>query len=173
MSVKKKVLRVGCLLVVIALGITWFSPAGKAIRDLVPIFFKKDISGTEAFKGDLEDRLKAMYTAAELYQTSEDAYPEADKWMDELLTRLKTQNLKKGEAEKKIMRPDLQDKDGEYGFAINTAAAGKYKGDIKDPKTILIFESKDTKKNASGDPKTDGLAGGKGITIGGEIVNLE
>lgn len=169
---KKKVVAVASLIVLVGLGIAAFSPAGKAIRTLLPTFLQKDVSGTEAFKGDLNDRLKAMYTAADLYQQSEQAYPATDKWMDELLTRLQTQNLKPGEAEKKIKRPDLESNPDQYGFALNKEIAGKYKGDIKDPKTILIFESNDTKKNASGDPKTDGKPGGEAITINGEIVKI-
>jgi hypothetical protein len=172
MSKRKKIVR-GSLLVgaVVIIGGS-FTPQGKAIRLLASTLLQKDVSGTEAYQGDIKDRLKAMQTAADLYHSSEDSYPKADKWMDDLLIRLQTQNLKKGEAEKKLKRPDLETNPDQYGFAINTAVAGKYKGDIKDPKAILIFESKDTKKNASGDPKADGKPGGEGITISGEIVKL-
>lgn len=163
---------IGCGVFLIALGISWFSPAGKAIRTLLPVLLVKDTSSTEAFKGDTEDRLKAMYTAADLYHKSEDSFPKAETWADDLLTRLQTQNLKEGEAQKKLKRPDLEAQADQYGFAINKEAAGKYRSDIKDPKTILIFESKETKKNAVGDPKTDGKPGGEGITINGEIVKL-
>lgn len=172
MSKGKKILR-GTLVVVAVLVIVGaFTPQGKAIRMLVGTLTQKDISGTEAYKGDIKDRLKAMQTAADLFHSSEDSYPKPEKWMDDLLIRLQTQNLKKGEAEKKLKRPDLESNPNEYGFALNTAVAGKYKGDIKDPLTILIFESSKTEKSAVGDPKTDGRPGGEGITISGEIVKL-
>ncbi len=172
MSKGKKIARGALVVLVIGCGIGWFTPEGKALRSLVGVLTQKDVSGTEAYKGDIRDRLKAMQTAADLYHSSEDSYPKAEKWMDDLLIRLQTQNLKKGEAEKKLKRPDLDTTPDQFGFAINTAVAGKYKGDIKDPKTILIFESKDTKKNAAGDPKADGKPSGEGITISGEIVKL-
>jgi len=172
MSVKKKVLRVGCLVLLVAIVVSAYSPAGKAIIALGKMALQKDVSGTEEYKGSVNDRLNAMRTAADLYHQSEDAFPKAETWMDDLLTRLQTQNLKKGEAEKKIRRPDLEATPDQYGFALNQAVAGKYKGDIKDPKTILIYESTETKKNASGNPKTDGKPGGSGITISGEIVTL-
>lgn len=172
MSLKKNILRVGAVVLIVAIGIVAISPAGKAIRTLLPAFLQKDVSGTEEFKGNVAERLKAMKTAADLYHQSEDAFPKAETWTDDLLARLQTQNLKPGEAEKKLKRPDLETSADQYGFAINKAVAGKYKGDIKDPKTILIFESKETKKNASGDPKTDGKEGGQGITISGEVVKL-
>ncbi len=172
MSTKRKVLGCGCGVLLIALGVTWFSPAGKAIRALLPIALMKDTAGTESFKGDLSDRLKAMYTAAELYHQSEDSFPKAETWTDDLLKRLQTQNLKPGEAEKKLKRPDLETIPDQFGFEINKEVAGKYKGDIKDPKTIMIFESKETKKNLSGDPKVDGKPGGQAITVSGELVNI-
>lgn len=157
---------------IVAIGIAAFSPAGRAIRTLLPAFLQKDVSGTEEFKGDVAARLTVMYTAADLYHQSEDAFPKAETWTDDLLARLQTQNLKPGEAEKKLKRPDLEASADKYGFAINKAVAGKYKGDIKDPQTILIFESKDTKKNAAGDPKSDGKEGGQGVTITGKVVKL-
>jgi len=60
---------------------------------------------------------------------------------------------------------------------MNDAASGKYKGDLKDPKTILIFDSSDTSRNAHGDPKkllpTPPRPGGNlGITVDGSIVKL-
>ncbi len=168
---KKVVLGTLAVLGVVVVGGA-FTPQGKAIRTLVSTFTQKDISGTEAYQGDIKDRLKAMHTAADLFHASEDSYPKADKWMDDLLIRLQTQNLKKGEAERKLKRPDVEATPDQYGFAINTAVAGKYKGDLKDPKTIIFFESKDTKKNAAGDPKLDGKPGGAGITVSGEIVKL-
>ena len=149
-----------------------FTPQGKAIRSLVATLTQKEVSGTEAYKGDIKDRLMAMHTAAELFHSSEDSFPKADKWMDDLLIRLQTQNLKKGEAEKKLKRPDFDKSPDQYGFAMNTSVAGMYKGDIKDANTIMIFESTDTRKNAVGDPKADGKSGGQGITVSGEIVKL-
>ena len=172
MAKRKKIVRGVAIAGIAIVGIGAFTPQGKAVRVLIATFTQKDVSGTEAYQGDVKDRLKAMHTAADLYNKSEDMYPKADKWMDDLLIRLQTQNLKPGEAEKKLKRPDLDAKPDQYGFAINAAVAGKYKGDIKDPKTVLIFESKDTKKNQAGDPKADGKPGGEGITISGEIVKL-
>jgi hypothetical protein len=172
MSKRKKIV-LGTLVVGSAIIVGGaFTPQGKAIRTLVSTLTQKDVSGTEAYRGDVHDRLKAMHTAADLFHSSEDSYPKAEKWMDDLLIRLQTQNLKKGEAEKKLKRPEEDANSDEYGFALNREVAGKYKGDIKDPKTILIFESVETMKNAVGDPKNDGKPGGEGITISGEIVKL-
>jgi hypothetical protein len=172
MSKGKKIVRNTALVGIAAVAIGSFTPQGKAVRSLIGTLTQKDVSGTEAYQGDIKDRLIAMRTAAELYHSSEDSFPKAEKWMDDLLVRLQTQNLKPGEAEKKMKRPDLESIPGEYGFALNKDVAGKYKGDLKDTKIVLIFESKETKKNAVGDPKLDAKPGGSGITVSGEIVKL-
>ena len=172
MSRRKKILRWSLVGGAVAIIGGSFTPQGKAIRTLVATLTQKDISGTEAYKGDIKDRLKAMQTAADLYHSSEDSYPKAEKWMDDLLIRLQTQNLKKGEAERKLKRPDIEMNPDQYGFALNKEVAGMYKGDIKDPLTILIFESNEITKNAVGDPKVDGKPGGEGITVSGKIVKL-
>jgi hypothetical protein len=77
-----------------------------------------------------------------------------------------------GEAERKLVRPDLGGKRGEFGYAINSECAGKYRPDIKNPKTILFFESIQTTKNLAGNPIIIGKQGAKAITIDGTIVNL-
>jgi len=110
------------------------------------------------------ERLKAIHTALMLYHDSEGQFPAANGWMDAIENRLATNDLKKGEAEKKLHRPDLPD--GQYGYSINAEAAGKYKDDLK-PGAALVFESKATTRNASGNPKTD--ASGASIGIDGKV----
>ena len=172
---KGKKIALGCLTVfVVAAPIIYFSPFGDAIRDILKTgVLEENKAFNREFQGDSIVRLKAMYTAADLYHQSEDKFPEAAEWMSDLLPRLKTDDLKAGEAEKKLIRPDLQKDPYKYGYALNSAVAGKYRDDIKEKDSILIYESIDTKKDAVGDPKTDGIVGGKGITIAGNIVDLK
>jgi len=110
------------------------------------------------------ERLMAIHTALSLYHDPEGQFPAANGWMDAIENRLATNDLKKGEAEKKLHRPDLPD--GQYGYSINAEAAGKYKDDLK-PGAALVFESKATTRNASGNPKTD--ASGASIGIDGKV----
>jgi hypothetical protein len=152
---------------VIGMGVAWFSPAGKAVRALFGMYVLDKSETNLSWNVDSEARLKAMHTAAMLFHDSEEAFPKADSWMDELLKRLNTDDLKEGEFVKKITRPDVT-ATGQFGYAINVAVAGKYKGDISDPKTVLIFESRQTQKNASGKPKEDAI--GMGVCIDGSIV---
>lgn len=165
---------IGCGVVVAVLAILCVAtPAGRAVVTLVKTLVQtRDTNESEAFKGDTADRLKAMLTAADLYHQSEDAYPMAKSWMDDLLTRLQTQNLKPGEANKKIKRPEFDGDPSKFGFAMNQDLSGKYKGDIAKKDTILFFESVKTEKNAVGDPEIDKKPGGQGITLEGKLVSL-
>lgn len=171
--VKGKKLAAGCgVFVVLASAIAWFSPAGDAVRDLLKTGILEKNEANAKFEGDTIAHLKALHTAAEVFHQSEEKFPDAATWMDDLLPRLKTGDLAKGEAEKKLVRPDLYGQSGSYGYAINSAVASKYKGDVKDEKAVLFFESSLTSKNASGDPMKEALKGGKGITAKGEIITL-
>ncbi|MDH4388667.1 MAG: hypothetical protein QE269_08070 [Fimbriimonas sp.] len=172
MAKGKKVLA-GCgVFMILGGAAAWFSPAGDAVRDLLKTGILEKNEANAKFEGDSITHLKALHVAAEVYHQSEEKFPEAVSWMDDLMPRLKTGDLAQGEAEKKLVRPDLQGKSGSYGYAINLAVAGKYRGDIKDEKAILFFESTNTRSNWADDPKTGALPGGKAITIKGEIVTL-
>ena len=107
-----------------------------------------------------------------LYHESEGQFPQAAEWMDAIANRITTTDMKPGEGEKKLHDPAYSGAD-QFGYALNAEASGKYKGDIKDKSAILIYESKTTIKNASGDPKKDERApGAKAVTLDGKIVSL-
>lgn len=167
----------GCLgfLILVGVILLFTTATGKAFRDLwkngaiqaavskVPQRKYEDKSS--------DDNLKALFTAFKLYQDSEGQYPDASKWMDQIAPRLVLNDLPKKEAEKKLVRPDLAGQADAYGYAINDAAAGKYIGDL--PKgTVLLFESSATARNAHGDPKKDGKAGGRAVTIEGSLASV-
>jgi hypothetical protein len=74
--------------------------------------------------------------------------------------------MSKAEAEKKLVRPGLA---SGFGYAMNDATSGKFKGDLKDPLTVLVYESKSTIKNAHGSPSGEkGLA----VTVSGKVLSL-
>ena len=106
-----------------------------------------------------------------LYHESEGQFPVAKGWMDAIQNRMRASNMSPEEAQKKLVRPDLMPpKAGVFGYAMNDALSGKYKGDIKNPKTVLVFESIQTDRNAHGDPST--AKGRMGVAIDGSIVRL-
>lgn len=132
-------------------------------------FFDK--SETVAYTATSEQNLKAIHTALLLYHSSEGQLPMANGWMDAIRNRLQTANLKPGEGEKKLRRPGVENG---LGYAMNDAASTRFTGDL-DPKTVLVFESKDVRPNAHGDPRADAL-GPEGktaaITVDGTIVRF-
>lgn len=160
--------KIGCSIVaVILLAVTWF--AGPPLLDLGRGGFLSCAPPKHEYSATSEQNLKAIYQAMMLYHESEGQFPEASGWMDAIGNRISSNDLKKGEEKKKLIRPDLLGQDGKFGYAMNPAASAKYKDDVKDPSTTpLIFESKETARNANGDPEKsrDGLA----ISVDGTIL---
>lgn len=117
------------------------------------------------------ENLKAIYTAMMLYHESEGQLPKSEGWMDAIGNRMQTSDMKGEEAQKKLIRPNLlPPKPGVFGYAMNDACSGKYRGDIKDPKTPLIYDSVSTARNAHGNPAKDKLKGGAAIAVDGTIL---
>lgn len=160
--------KIGCsIATAILLFLAWF--AGPPLLALGRGGFLSCAPPKHEYSATSEQNLKAIYQAMMLYHESEGQFPEASGWMDAIDNRLKTNDLEKGEEKKKLIRPDLLGQDGKFGYAMNPAASAKYKDDIKDgAKTPLIFESKETTRNANGDPEKirDGLA----ISVDGTIL---
>lgn len=161
-------------LVAILLGLIFFTEPGQAVQDLwrrgmIQAAVFKGKKG--AFKGGRKESLTAIHTALMLYHDSEEAFPPANSWMDAIEGRIVTNDLSKKGAEKKLVRPDLRDAEGLYGYAFNVKAAGKYKDDIGPATTALVYESKQTTRNASGDPATDADTDAMSIDVAGTVKN--
>lgn len=163
---------IGCITPIVIVGVlaVAFPEQRKAVLTAIKIYQEQAAdSKTHDYSGNSIENLRRMRTAMLLYSDSEDHFPEGNGWMDAIDTRLQTADLNKGEAEKKLVRPDLLGQSGLYGYAMNDACAGKFKGDIKDPNlTPLIFESSETGKNAHGDPAK--IRKGIAITVDGTII---
>lgn len=160
--------KIGCSIAgAILLLLVWF--AGPPLLDLGRGGFLSCAPPKHEYSATSEQNLKAIYQAMMLYHESEGQFPEANGWMDAIDNRISSNDLKKGEEKKKLIRPDLIGQEGNYGYAMNPVASAKYKDDVKDPSTTpLIFESKETVRNANGDPEKsrDGLA----ISVDGTIL---
>ena len=145
------------LLIVVALGAggLFLTAPGQAIRDIWGTgALQAAMSEPEmrAYHASTESNFKAIYTAMKIYEESEGAFPPADRWMDAIKGRMVVSDMTEEEAAKKLVSPSCVGKAGEFGYAMNEAASGKYSGDL-DAKMPLIFDSSDTKRNASGSPE--------------------
>lgn len=131
------------------------------------------------YSGSSMENLRALHQAISLYYESEGVYPDAAGWMDAAKGYVKTADLKKGEEMKKFVNPRIPEAEGVFGYAFNIALSMGYREDVADPAgTALIFESKDTKWNAHGepallqpDPELDG--GNNAVTVEGNAVPLK
>jgi hypothetical protein len=165
---KKAKIAVIAASVVVAIGVLLAGPL-KDLRNLYRHGLLQSDSGEDRrYAASREANLKSMFTALNLYQDSEGRYPEASGWMDAIQQHLRTSDMPAAEAEKKLVRPNLDHPSkGQYGYAINDAIAGKYSGDIKDPNTPMVFESQDLSRNAHGSPA--GQHGRLAVTMAGKI----
>lgn len=162
---RKAKIGLGILGVFIAAGV-YYNEEIRAAVGIVRSGALEKIEPVE-YNADREGNLKAIRTAMMLYHDTEDQFPVDAGWMDAIIPRLRTNDLKEGEQLKKLHRPGFSD--DKFGYAMNSACGGKYKGDIP-VGSVLVFESLATIKNAKGDPKKDGA--GLGITIDGKIVTV-
>ena len=159
---------VGGLVVIVAGVGIWAYPT---IHDLAPFLFpapEKKVGWTPG----TEVNLKALYTGMMLQHDSDGQFPQGTGWMDQIIKRVRNETLKAGAEKEKFIDPAAGGRPGEYGFAMNDAAAGKYKDDIKDKAMPLIFETTETQWNAHGDPAKIGRKNGIGISVDGKIVRL-
>lgn len=176
---KSKLLWVVLASIAFVLAVLAVSPAGNAVRDLLSAGVLDKTEGKKRFEGDTQERLKAIFTAASQYHRSEQMFPKAGSWMDDLRLRMRTADLKPGDELKKLIRPDLETSEDlknktpeASGYAMNARIAEMYDEDLKDPEIILFFESKATGWNQTGDPKLDSLTNGWAINLKGDLVRL-
>jgi hypothetical protein len=153
---------------VLALGLcVWLLPV---VRALMKVGLPQE-SQMREYEASNTNNLRAMHVALMLYHDNEDRFPEGAGWMDAISGLLRANDMTEEEAGKKLRDPRL--KGDAYGYALNSAVAGKYKDDAGDPSTPLVFNSSDTSRNAHGDPKELKPAeGGQAITIEGAIIPL-
>lgn len=151
-SGKKKAGKVVLGIVVAGLAVAGYL-FGPTVAALWKAGFFSDVKKSE-YVGTSKDNLRRLYTAMMLYHESEGQFPAAEGWMDAIENRLQTADLKDGEGKKKLHNPLLGE--DSYGYAMNSLASGKYVDDLPEgKKTILLFDSSKTSRDASGDPKLD------------------
>ena len=177
-GLRKRIVRIVGGLLVVALVYCGFR-FGKDVLNLWRSGILGDVLSKQEqrkYEGTSQVNLKAIYTALIGYHDSEGQFPDASGWMDEAKKRIKTADLAKEEAIKKLINPlALPAREGVYGYAMNDAVSRRFKDDIKTPdETPLVFASKQTGWNAHGDPKTDKAErSALAVTVSGKIIVLK
>lgn len=124
----------------------------------------------EKYRVSRDNNLKSIHRALMQVAESDGKLPEAGQWMESALLRLKTSDLTEEETRAKLQVPG--EKQG-YGYALNSSLAGKKLEDVKKiGDAVLVFESTKSSWNASGNPDTDARKNGKGVTVKGELIDL-
>lgn len=136
------------LVVALVAATPWLTQVLAAVNDFRAAGFL-EASEYRKHEGTVEDNLNAIHHALMLYVDSEGALPPADSWMDAAWLRLQTGDMSKDEAKKKLVNPRLARAEGEFGFAFNAGLAGQHPDDIKDKTLPLVWESTETRWNAT------------------------
>lgn len=156
---------VGTVAVAAALGLVWW--VYPVVRDLVGAGFL-DRGEAATYVASREANLRAIRTALLQYHDSEERFPFANGWERAIADRLRPSNMSAKDAEKKLVRPDLQGTGPGVGYAISSAHAGRYRDDVPKAETVLVYESRQRVPSASGRFSEDG--DGMGITMDGSLV---
>ncbi|MFN3963516.1 MAG: hypothetical protein ACK4NQ_11115, partial [Fimbriimonadaceae bacterium] len=90
----------------LAAFLIWGLPIVQTANDFRKAGFFEKTSKTE-WDADVRGNLEALYTALRFYMDSEGQLPAAEGWIDAIEPRLRTADLKEGEAEKKIHDPSV------------------------------------------------------------------
>ncbi len=160
------------VVVAVAVGGPWLYQASRVYFDAKKAGLLDDVQ-TEKYRASRENNLKAIREALMQAAESDGQFPEASKWMDTAMIRLKTSDITPDEAKDKLRIPGRSGGKTDFGYAFNDEMEGKDPSALKDKAdTILVYESQQNVWNAHGDPKTDGRKGGKGVTVAGTIVEL-
>jgi len=162
----------GCLGAFGLVVILFLAFFGKPLYSLYKAGFLAPPPEKVGWTPETEKNLHVLYTGIMHVHDSDGTFPKSPTWMDKVITRVRTETLKKGAEKEKFVDPAAGGKSGEYGFAMNDVASGKYIDDIKDKKTPLIFQSTDSTWNAHGDPAKIGRKGGIGVAVDGSVVKL-
>ena len=148
----------------------WLIQVGKTVADAKNAGLL-DETQTEKYQASRENNLKSIHRALMQAADSDGEFPDAAKWMETALIRLKTSDLTEEEAKNKLRVPGA--KNGDFGYSFNAVFSKVHPGEIKvKANTILVFESKATTWNASGNPESDAKDGAKGVTFEGKVVDL-
>lgn len=143
----------------------WGLPIVQTANDFRKAGFFEKTSKTE-WDSDVRGNLEALHTALRLYMDSESQLPAGEGWIDAIEPRLRTADLKEGEAEKKLHDPSAGE--SKYGFAFNKAISGKHFEDLPGD-TVVLYQSQQNQRNAVGDPAQDARPEGLGICVDGQV----
>lgn len=131
------------------------------------------------YEAGVVENLEAIHTAMMQYHDSEGEFPPADQWMDLLVLRLRTADLKEGEEYRKLQNPKVLHMGTDvWGYAYNLNVQNMYKDDVVGGEDqILVFETGELAYGVSGDPAQDaipieGAGENLAVTVGGEILPL-
>lgn len=123
---------------------------GQGFLGKVPAWYEIYCSPKRTFSSQSSlENLKLVGTALSLYLESNDCYPPAERWVDELEKYLHVADMDDKESRKKLRAPEFADSKDQYGFAFNGELSKKWRDEVKSPASVpAIYDSSKTERNA-------------------------
>lgn len=149
---KGKWLFVGCAVVLIGLAV-WLYP----FREVLWFYVTESFRGKKEFNPEgCVQNLKSLGQALNLYLQANDAYPPADRWMDELILYLHADDITRESQKRKLACPDVGE--SAFGYAFNGEISSLWSDEVQNPaETPAIYDSEQTKWNAHDAKPLDSL----------------
>lgn len=135
---KKKWIGIGCG--VVLLGLAWWT---YPFWSVLFFYAKESFAGKQEYKPeDCLSNLKQVGQALELYFEANEAYPPADRWMDELVLYMHADNIEQETQKRKFACPAVGDGENTFGYAFNGEIGTKWIDEVEDhANTPAIYDS--------------------------------
>ncbi|MER3413761.1 MAG: hypothetical protein C4340_01785 [Armatimonadota bacterium] len=142
---KGKWVSLGCGIVLIGLAV-WLYP----FRDVLWFYLTESFRGKREFnpQGCMQN-LKSLGQAQNLYLEANDAYPPAERWMDELILYLHADDITRESQKRKLACPDVGDGETTFGYAFNGEISSLWSDKVQNTAaTAVIYDSEKLDWNA-------------------------
>lgn len=151
---KGKWLSIGCGVVLIGLAV-WLYP----FREVLWVYVTESFRGKRQFNPEgCVQNLKSLGQALNLYLQANDAYPPADRWMDELILYLHADDITQESQKRKLACPDVGDGESAFGYAFNGEISSLWSDEVQSPaETPAVYDSDKLEWNAHDAKALDSL----------------
>ncbi|MEW5883884.1 MAG: hypothetical protein AB1725_06645 [Armatimonadota bacterium] len=151
---KGKWFSLGCVVVLIGFGV-WLYP----FREVLWLYVTELFRGKKQFNPEgCMQNLKSVGQALNLYLQANDAYPPADRWMDELILYLHADDITRESQKRKLACPEVGDGESTFGYAFNGEISSLWSDEVENPAdTPALYDSEKLDWNAFDEKALDSL----------------
>lgn len=142
---RKRWIGLGCAALLVGVAV-WTYP----FWNLLFFYAKESLAGKKEYQPhNCLSNLKQVGQALNLYLEANDAYPPADRWMDELVLYMHADNVVQETQKRKFACPVVGDGETRFGYAFNGEIGTKWSDELAQPaETPAAYDSTQLQWNA-------------------------